>query len=75
MTPVIIKAQYPDMRDGMLVEWYAADGDNVAEGEPLYCLDIVKMAMDIDAPASGALHIIVASSSPVVVGQRIAEIE
>jgi pyruvate/2-oxoglutarate dehydrogenase complex dihydrolipoamide acyltransferase (E2) component len=45
------------MNSGMVTQWYAADGDIVEAGKPLYTLATDKVENDIDAPASGRLRI------------------
>ena len=41
------------MTEGMVSEWYVADGDAVAQGDPLYALETEKINMDVDAEVSG----------------------
>ena len=43
------------MQDGVLLEWYADNGSEVTEGQPLYSLEIEKTGVDVEAPASGTL--------------------
>jgi pyruvate/2-oxoglutarate dehydrogenase complex dihydrolipoamide acyltransferase (E2) component len=44
------------MQSGTLLEWLVADGGTVAEGEPIYSIEIEKAAMEVNAPASGRLR-------------------
>ena len=46
------------MNEGVLVEWLAADGATVKEGDPLFSLESDKSVEEIEAPASGTLKII-----------------
>jgi len=43
------------MTEGMLVEWLVEDGAQVAEGQPIYVLEMEKTTQDIEAPATGKL--------------------
>jgi pyruvate/2-oxoglutarate dehydrogenase complex dihydrolipoamide acyltransferase (E2) component len=63
------------MSEGTLVEWHVADGAAVAEGELLYTLESEKTAMDIVAPASGALRRIGDEGEIYPVGELIGAIE
>lgn len=45
------------MTEGQVAEWLAKEGDQVSEGQPLYLLEADKSTNEIDAPASGTLHI------------------
>ena len=42
-------------QEGTLLEWLAADGATVTEGQPIYNLEIEKASMEVAAPASGTL--------------------
>lgn len=46
------------MAEATLAEWFAASGDRVAAGAPLYSLEMDKATNTIDAPVSGVLEII-----------------
>jgi pyruvate/2-oxoglutarate dehydrogenase complex dihydrolipoamide acyltransferase (E2) component len=61
-------------QEGTLVEWLVADGAAVAEGAPLYTLELDKSIQEIESPASGTLkvHAVVGAVYPV--GALIAEI-
>jgi pyruvate/2-oxoglutarate dehydrogenase complex dihydrolipoamide acyltransferase (E2) component len=56
-TPIRIPQAGVAMTEGTIVEWVAADGDRVAEGEVLYRLETEKVELDVDCPASGVLHV------------------
>jgi pyruvate/2-oxoglutarate dehydrogenase complex dihydrolipoamide acyltransferase (E2) component len=64
-----------DMNEGVLTEWLAADGAQVAEGQPLYTLESEKSANEIEAPASGTLRIVAAPEQTYVVGTVLGYIE
>jgi pyruvate/2-oxoglutarate dehydrogenase complex dihydrolipoamide acyltransferase (E2) component len=57
-----------------LVEWLAADGQAVQEGEPLYSIESGKAVMEIAAPVSGTLRIVAAKGEILAVGQLVAHI-
>jgi pyruvate/2-oxoglutarate dehydrogenase complex dihydrolipoamide acyltransferase (E2) component len=46
------------MNEGELKEWFAQDGQSVTAGQPLYLLEAEKSANEVEAPASGTLHIL-----------------
>lgn len=43
------------MTEGIVDEWYIADGDPVEEGEPVYRLETEKVNMDVEADVSGVV--------------------
>ena len=44
-----------EITEAEITEWLKAEGDAVAEGEPLLVLTTTKLSMDIDAPMTGVL--------------------
>lgn len=62
------------MQDGRLVEWLVADGGEVAEGQPIYNLEIEKSTMEVEAPAAGTLKQIGTAGETYQVGDTIGEI-
>lgn len=62
------------MQHGTLLEWLVADGAEVAEGQPIYNLEIEKSVMEIEAPASGVLHQAGTPGEEYAVGEPIGEI-
>ena len=48
------------MTEGVVEEWYIADGDKVETGELLYRLETEKVNLDVDAEASGTVKHLVA---------------
>jgi len=59
----------------LLVEWLAAEGDTVVEGEPIMEVETDKAVMQLDAPASGVLvDVTAAAGEDVTVGNVIARI-
>ncbi|MFA7603629.1 MAG: lipoyl domain-containing protein [Novosphingobium sp.] len=46
------------MTEATLREWFAADGDEVEAGQPLYSIEMDKATNEISAPIAGRLEII-----------------
>ncbi len=53
-------------QEGLLVEWYKAEGDTVEKGEPLFSVETEKATMDSEAPESGRLGKILVSEGELV---------
>ena len=49
-----------NMTEGVVEEWYIADGGAVEKGELLYRLETEKVNLDVDAETSGTVRHIVA---------------
>ena len=62
------------MTEATLVEWLKADGDPVEKGEPLFVLESDKSTLEIEAPASGTLRILVPAGETVAVHTPIARL-
>jgi pyruvate/2-oxoglutarate dehydrogenase complex dihydrolipoamide acyltransferase (E2) component len=45
------------MSEGTVVEWHAADGSTVTEGQALFSLESDKSVTDVESPATGILRI------------------
>ena len=41
------------MEVGLIVEWLVAEGDSVAQGEPIALIETEKVSAELEAPASG----------------------
>lgn len=48
------------MSDGVVTQWYKAEGDVVAAGEPLLEVDTGKVTQDVESPEPGTISKIVA---------------
>jgi pyruvate/2-oxoglutarate dehydrogenase complex dihydrolipoamide acyltransferase (E2) component len=59
------------MTEATIVEWLKKDGDQVEKGERLFVLESEKSTLEIEAPASGRLQILVAAGKTVPVHQPI----
>jgi pyruvate/2-oxoglutarate dehydrogenase complex dihydrolipoamide acyltransferase (E2) component len=62
------------MNEGTIAEWFAADGSEVQQGQPLYSLESEKSVNEIEAPASGKLKILVPAGETREVGSILGEI-
>lgn len=54
-TRVILPKQGLQMTEGTITKWYMHEGDRVERGEPLFEMQTDKIALIIEAPASGLL--------------------
>lgn len=75
MTEVRMPKPGDAIAEAELLEFYVTDGDQVAEGEPLYNLATDKVEMDVEAPAAGVVHWQVEVGGTYVVGALLAVIE
>jgi len=62
------------MESGKIVEWKAVEGGEVKQGEILLVVETEKITYEVEAPATGLLHIIVAAEEEVPVAELIAAI-
>lgn len=59
--------------EGVIVEWYKKEGERVAKGDKLFCIETDKVTMDIESTASGVLRkIMVPAGTPAQVTQTVA---
>ncbi len=61
-------------QEATLTEWLVKDGEAVAEGQPLYTLELDKSVQEIESPAGGTLKVIAETGEAYDVGALIAEI-
>ena len=52
---VIMPKQGLQMTEGLIIEWFVKEGEPVTEGQPLFEMETDKVAITIDASASGTL--------------------
>ena len=45
-----------NMSEGKLVQWYKAEGEEIAKGEPLFSVETDKTNMDIEATSDGVVR-------------------
>lgn len=62
------------MAEGTVLQWHRRDGDRVTTGEILVTIETDKATYDLEAPASGTLHIYINEGQAVAVGTVIGEI-
>ena len=62
------------METGKIAEWKKAEGEQVNQGEILLVVETEKITYEVEAPASGLLHIIVPQDGEVPVADLIAAI-
>jgi pyruvate/2-oxoglutarate dehydrogenase complex dihydrolipoamide acyltransferase (E2) component len=74
MTPVPVPQLGTEITEAEVTEWLVADGATVAEGDAIVTITTTKMAIDIEAPAAGTLHIRTPEGEIAPVGQLLAEI-
>lgn len=74
-TQVILPRVDMDMETGRIARWLAESGATINQGDPLFEIETDKATMEIDAPASGLLHILIdESATDLKIGTIIAEI-
>jgi pyruvate/2-oxoglutarate dehydrogenase complex dihydrolipoamide acyltransferase (E2) component len=74
MTPLSVPQLGTEITEAEVTEWLVADGATVAEGDPVVTLTTTKMAIDLEAPAAGVLHIRQPEGGIAAVGAVLAEI-
>lgn len=73
-TPVLMPKLGQAMTEGTVQQWHRKTGDRIQQGEILVTIETDKATYDIEAPASGTLHIAVTEGQEVRVGTVIGEI-
>ena len=72
-TEVIMPKVDMDMATGKLAVWHVAEGDLVKKGAALFDIETDKAAMEVEAPATGRLHhVLAAPGDTVAVGSPVA---
>lgn len=74
MTPLPVPQLGTEISEAEVTEWLRADGDSVAEGEPVVSISTTKMAIELEAPVAGVLHIRIGEGEIAEVGAVLAEI-
>lgn len=74
-TDIIIPKIGFSMTEGVLAEWLAADGAAVSAGDPLFSIESDKSTNEVEAPATGTLHITGVQGETYDVGAVIGAIE
>ncbi len=73
-TPVLMPKLGQAMTEGTVQQWHRKTGDRIQQGEILVTIETDKATYDIEAPASGTVHITVLEGQEVRVGTVIGEI-
>ena len=60
------------MTEGIVDEWYVADGESVDVGEPVYRLETEKVNMDVEAETGGTVKHLVAAGQTLEPGDVVA---
>jgi len=74
MTPVPVPQLGNEITEAEVTEWLRSDGDSVEKGEPIVSVTTTKMAIEIEAPVAGTLHIRIPEGEIAGVGAVLAEI-
>jgi pyruvate/2-oxoglutarate dehydrogenase complex dihydrolipoamide acyltransferase (E2) component len=74
MTPLPVPQLGNEITEAEVTEWLRADGDTVEQGEPVVSITTTKMAIELEAPASGTLRIRIPEGEIAEVGAVLAEI-
>lgn len=63
------------MNEGVIAEWFVADGATVNEGDPLYSIEADKSTNEVESPATGTLRIVAEAGETYEVGTVLGYIE
>lgn len=74
MATDVIMPRMGDMEEGTLLRWLIEDGQAVSKGQPLLVIQTEKANLEIEAPASGTLTILVQAGETVPMGTVVARI-
>ncbi|MDJ1006269.1 MAG: lipoyl domain-containing protein [Paracoccaceae bacterium] len=74
VTVLLVPQLGTEVTEAEITEWLMADGEPVEAGEPVVNISTTKMAMDLEAPASGRLKIVMEEGEIAKVGDTLAEI-
>ena len=78
MTEVVVPQGLWDAQktpEGVVSNWFRADGSNVAKGETIAELMVEKSTFDIAAPAGGRLRILIPKDGVIRPGSAIGRID
>ena len=76
LEPVYMPKFGMTMEVGLIVEWLVAEGDSVAQGDPIALIETEKVSTELEAPASGVIMEIGCEvDDEIPVGEIIAYIE
>jgi pyruvate/2-oxoglutarate dehydrogenase complex dihydrolipoamide acyltransferase (E2) component len=63
------------MNEGVIAEWFVADGASVNEGDALYSIEADKSTNEVESPATGTLRIVAEVGETYEVGTVLGYIE
>lgn len=66
VTKVIMPKFGLQMKDGIIVEWLKKEAEEVKKGEPLFIVETEKATVEVEAPASGVLRVIIEKEKSLV---------
>lgn len=75
MDVILDKTLLGDESEADLTQWLVADGDSVAEGQPLADFETAKVQLQLPAPKAGVVRIVAAAGSVVLADGVVARIE
>lgn len=76
LEPVYMPKYGMTMEVGLIVEWLVAEGDSVAQGDPIVLIETEKVSAEVEAPANGVvMEIGCEVDDEIPVGEIIAYIE
>jgi pyruvate/2-oxoglutarate dehydrogenase complex dihydrolipoamide acyltransferase (E2) component len=73
-TQILIPQLGNEITEAELSQWLVDDGAAVAAGDAILSISTTKMAMDIEAPVSGTLRILLSEGELAPVGAVVGEI-
>lgn len=75
-TPVMLPKWGMGLEEGTVLQWLKAEGDTVAQGEPIVEIETAKATQAVEAPVSGRLSkILLAVGETAAVNTEIGLIE
>lgn len=74
MTPVPVPQLGNEITEAEVTEWLKGEGNPVEAGDAIVSITTTKMAIEIEAPESGTLHIRIPEGEIAEVGAVLAEI-
>ena len=73
--PLLMPQLGNEITEAEITEWLKADGDKVEQDDQILVITTTKMSMEIEAPASGTLKILIQEGELAEVGASLAIIE